>query len=129
MEKRKENKKYSTWEDGLKAVKKVLTERLDNFVQKGMMKEQTENPGRKQETLRIGKDTSERIENMETQGLMDVGQAAAYLAVPKSRIYDLVFKKRVPFFKLGASVRFRMAELNIWLEGNRQGLAEVYKSR
>ena len=51
--------------------------------------------------------------------MLDVPGAAAFLAVPVSRIRYLVHMKRVPFYRIGASVRFKAADLAEMVERGR----------
>ena len=48
--------------------------------------------------------------------LLTVGQAADYLSLKRSRVYDLVRQRRIPHYKIGSSLRFRVDELDKWLE-------------
>jgi excisionase family DNA binding protein len=48
--------------------------------------------------------------------LLTVEEAVAYLQVSKPTIYRLTSKKKIPFFKIGGSVRFSEAHLLAWLE-------------
>ena len=52
----------------------------------------------------------------ENAGLMDVKKTADYLAVPTSRIYSLVFKKELPHYKLGRSVRFKREDIDKFVQ-------------
>ncbi len=47
--------------------------------------------------------------------LLNVGEVAQYLGVPKSRVYALVEAKDIPFYKIGRLVRFRKADIDSWL--------------
>ena len=51
----------------------------------------------------------------ELDPLLTVPQAAAYLAVKPATVYQWVWKRRIPFLKAGAGVRFRRADLDAWL--------------
>jgi excisionase family DNA binding protein len=44
-----------------------------------------------------------------------VEQAAAHLACPKSRIYDLVSARRVPHERDGSRLLFRRSDLDSWV--------------
>lgn len=46
-----------------------------------------------------------------------VQEAAAHLACPKSRIYDLVSARRVPHERDGSRLLFRRSELDAWVSG------------
>jgi excisionase family DNA binding protein len=45
-------------------------------------------------------------------GWLDVEQAAAHLACPKSRLYSLVSARRIPFHKDGSRLLFKRSELD-----------------
>lgn len=49
-------------------------------------------------------------------GFVDVEGAAAYLACPRSRIYALVSKRKIPHYKDGSRLLFDRAELRAWVE-------------
>jgi excisionase family DNA binding protein len=44
-----------------------------------------------------------------------VEQAAAHLACPKSRIYDLVSARRIPHERDGSRLLFRRSDLDAWV--------------
>lgn len=48
--------------------------------------------------------------------LLTVNEVAEYLRVPKSGIYDLVFRKKIPFIKLGNRLRFKKVDIDNWIE-------------
>lgn len=48
--------------------------------------------------------------------IVTVGELAEYLRMQPSRIYDLVRQGRLPYLKIGASLRFRLAEVDAWLD-------------
>ena len=45
-----------------------------------------------------------------------VPEVAEYLKMSKSKVYDLVKKKKIPFIKIGRNVRIRQSDLLKWLE-------------
>jgi len=47
--------------------------------------------------------------------LMAVEEAATYLKVKKSTIYDKVHSRSIPFLKNGSSLRFRRKHIDLWL--------------
>ena len=49
--------------------------------------------------------------------LFSVEEMAHYLSMKKSRIYNLIFKKQIPYIKIGSSVRFKPEEILKWLDG------------
>jgi excisionase family DNA binding protein len=48
-------------------------------------------------------------------GWLAVGEAAAYLRCPTSRIYSLVSAGRIPFEKDGSRTLFRRSALDAWV--------------
>jgi len=48
---------------------------------------------------------------MNTEKLLTVMQLAETLQVPRSRIYNMVFKKTIPYCKIGRTVRFRQSDI------------------
>jgi excisionase family DNA binding protein len=52
----------------------------------------------------------------ESVGLMDVKQAASYLNIKISTLYSFCMKRQIPFVKLGKLNRFRMSDLNKWVD-------------
>ncbi len=47
--------------------------------------------------------------------LLTVVEAAAYLQVKPTTVYQWVWRRRIPFLKAGSAVRFRRLELDQWL--------------
>ena len=52
-------------------------------------------------------------------GLMTVQDAAKFLAVSTSTLYGWVYQRRIPFVKVGRSLRFELAELQKFIQSNR----------
>lgn len=48
--------------------------------------------------------------------VLAVKEAMMFLQISKPTIYRLTSKKKIPFFKIGGSVRFRETHLLTWLE-------------
>jgi excisionase family DNA binding protein len=53
------------------------------------------------------------------QRLLTVRQAAIYLATTPSTLYTKIWRRELPYIKLGRSVRFDIADLNTLIEGSR----------
>lgn len=53
----------------------------------------------------------------EKNDLLNVEQLAARLNLSVARIRYEVFRRRIPFLKIGRSVRFRSADIEKWLDG------------
>ncbi len=52
-------------------------------------------------------------------GLIIIQEAAKFLAVSKSTLYGWVWQRRIPFVKVGRSLRFELAELQKFVQSNR----------
>ena len=52
-------------------------------------------------------------------GLITIQEAAKFLAVSKSTLYGWVWQRRIPFVKVGRSLRFELAELQKFVQSNR----------
>jgi excisionase family DNA binding protein len=53
------------------------------------------------------------------EGLVDVREAARFLAVSASTLYGWVWQRKIPFVKVGRAVRFEMSDLRKFIEENR----------
>ncbi len=51
--------------------------------------------------------------------LLNVTEAARFLAVSPSTLYGWVWQRRIPFVKVGRAVRFDMADLERFVSQNR----------
>jgi excisionase family DNA binding protein len=49
---------------------------------------------------------------------LDVAGAATYLGVKERQIRSLVYRREIPFTKVGRLVRFDIQELDAWLKVN-----------
>jgi excisionase family DNA binding protein len=52
--------------------------------------------------------------------LLDVKAAAARLGTTERHIRELVYRRAVPYVKVGRLVRFDPADLDAWIAANRQ---------
>ncbi len=52
-------------------------------------------------------------------GLINVHDAAQFLAVSTSTLYGWVYQRRIPFVKVGGALRFELAELQKFVQSNR----------
>lgn len=48
---------------------------------------------------------------------MDVSEVAAYLNLKPSKIRKMVFRREIPYVKIGRLVRFKRQAIEAWLEG------------
>jgi excisionase family DNA binding protein len=53
------------------------------------------------------------------QRLLDVSQAAEFLAVTVSTLYGWVWQRKISFVKLGRALRFDVADLERFVDQNR----------
>ena len=52
-------------------------------------------------------------------GLINVQDAAKFLAVSTSTLYGWVYQRRIPFVKVGRALRFELSELQKFVQANR----------
>lgn len=57
----------------------------------------------------------------DNQTLLSADEAAKYLQVPLSRIRSLTFSGKIPFIKMGRTVRYDLADLKLWVESLKKG--------
>lgn len=57
--------------------------------------------------------------------LLTTSQVAGYLNVPKKTIYNLVSQRRIPFLRVGGSLRFSIETINEWLTAG----ARIHRSK
>lgn len=50
---------------------------------------------------------------------VDVPGAAQYLATSDRHVRELVYRRQIPYFKVGRLVRFKVSDLDNWLNANR----------
>lgn len=50
-----------------------------------------------------------------TQTVLSKTEAAEFLGISKRSLDALVFRKAVPFFKVGSLVKFRLKDLEAWI--------------
>jgi excisionase family DNA binding protein len=55
--------------------------------------------------------------------LITINQASEFLNLKTSRLRYLVFRRKIPFVKIGASVLFDKPDLQRWLENKKVGVA------
>ena len=55
-------------------------------------------------------------------------EISAYLNLKPSTIYAMVAEKRIPHFKVGRLVRFKKAEIDLWMEANKREVVDVSKT-
>ena len=55
--------------------------------------------------------------------LLDMRQASEYLNIKISSLYAMCMRKQIPVVKIGKLNRFRLQDLNKWIESHIQGKA------
>ncbi|MDD2500774.1 MAG: helix-turn-helix domain-containing protein [Geobacter sp.] len=53
-------------------------------------------------------------------GLMTVKEAAAHLCISTERLYLMCNQGQIPNYKIGASRRFKLVELDAWIQAQQQ---------
>ncbi len=53
-------------------------------------------------------------------GLLDMQQAADFLNITKSTLYDMTMRKKIPTVKIGRLNRFLLKDLEAFIQQNRQ---------
>jgi len=61
------------------------------------------------------------VEDCELEGLLTPREVSEKLRVKLSTIYHWVQTRAIPFFKIGRHIRFRVRDLEKWLEKQRRG--------
>ena len=51
--------------------------------------------------------------------LLDVAGTAAHLSTSERHVRELIYRKELPYFKVGRLVRVDSDELDAWLQANR----------
>lgn len=55
--------------------------------------------------------------------LLDVNQVAEYLNVSNGSVSMMVYRRQIPFIKIGGRLRFDPAEIDAWLDAQRVKVA------
>ena len=62
---------------------------------------------------------------MSGEKLMTTEDLAAYLQKPRSWVHDNQARLEIPRFKIGHQYRYRLSEVEAWVEGRRKELASA----
>ena len=62
------------------------------------------------------------------QEYLTINQLSNYLNLKRSTLYLKVSSKEIPFYKIGHLIRFKKAEIDSWMEGNRGSSPEQKKT-
>lgn len=61
--------------------------------------------------------------------ILTAADVAKFLRIPKTTVYDLAQRGRLPAFKVGRHWRFRKAKIEQWLRGQEQGMRRTASKR
>ncbi len=50
--------------------------------------------------------------------LINIDECASYLSLTKKAIYNMINRKKIPFVKIGTSVRFDLRSLEMFIQEN-----------
>ncbi len=70
-----------------------------------------------------GSKATDNIDNRQLVGLVDITAVADRLGVSVRHVRRLVHERRIPFIKWGHLIRFDPADVDDWLDANRQAVA------
>lgn len=48
--------------------------------------------------------------------LLNINELSQYLNIKKATIYDMVYRKRIPYIKIGSLLRFNQQTIGRWIE-------------
>jgi excisionase family DNA binding protein len=57
--------------------------------------------------------------------LLDIPAAAERLGITERHVRELIYRKRIPYLKVGRLVRFDPADLDTWVEASKVPAAPV----
>jgi excisionase family DNA binding protein len=60
------------------------------------------------------------------QKLLSVTEAADFLGIKKSTLYEWIIQKKVPYYKVGRLVKFKREDLETWLKENGQQVKKSF---
>lgn len=67
---------------------------------------------------------------LQTKKWLTVEEAADYLGLKKSTIYAYIHERKLPYYKRGHVVRFKVEELDAWIEASRvESLQEAIQNQ
>jgi len=58
--------------------------------------------------------------------ILNIDQAAEFLKISKSTLYTLTSQKRIPHFKKGKKLYFKLSELLLWIESGKKMTQEEF---
>lgn len=70
-----------------------------------------------------------KLQNIEIKPFLNIEEASFYLNLKVSKLRSMVFKKEIPFLKIGRLVRFEKSQLNQWLKQHRKNYNMIGKTQ
>ncbi len=58
---------------------------------------------------------------------MDIQALSQYLGIKASTLYAMVGEKKIPHYKVGRMVRFKLSEIDLWMEKNQVQCVDAEK--
>src|SRR4030042_4585224 len=56
---------------------------------------------------------------------LNVKEVATYLALKISNVYSLVEEKKIPHYRIGRQIRFKISEIDEWMMGQKEEVVDV----
>lgn len=75
--------------------------------------------------MKADNNTREHLQKENMGDYLTIEQTAAFLGLRVSRLRNMVFKKQIPYLKVGASVRFNKVQLVEWINSKLQVASNV----
>ena len=51
--------------------------------------------------------------------LLNIKEASEYLGISQKGLYNMIYRREIPFIKIGGRVRFDIIDLDKWIEGQK----------
>ncbi len=74
------------------------------------------------------RETKSDAQDVPTAGLMTIEEASVFLNLKVSKLRAMVFRKEIPFIKIGRLVRFHAQDLETWLLARRSAQSGFIRS-
>lgn len=65
-------------------------------------------------------ESNQHLGKADEKEFLNLEKAAKFLDVSKSTLYKMTSKKKIPFYKRGKQLRFKLADLDGWIEEGKQ---------
>ena len=56
---------------------------------------------------------------------LNVKEVAEYLALKTSTVYSLVEEKKIPHYRIGRQIRFKVSEIDEWMAGQKEPVVDA----